>query len=86
MPPGSYSDITPTDSNVQSFGAIQGPGVNRLPDIQEDRDAIQPLPRPVQARHYTTLQDHADDVQSTRPTEDGNGLVSGHSGRREGFV
>lgn len=86
MPPGSCSDITQTDSDVQPSSALQGPSASRLPDIQEDRDVVQPLPRPIQARHYTTLQDHADDMQSTRPAEDGNGLMSGHSGRREGFV
>jgi hypothetical protein len=86
MLPSQSSNVTPTNSNVQPVRVPEDPDASELLRIQEERDDIQLKPRPIQARHYTTLQDHADDLHNTVPTEGRGSLRSRQSARRDGFV
>jgi hypothetical protein len=86
MLPNRSSDVTPTNSIVQPVRVGEGPDASELSRTQEERDNIQPKPRPIQARHYTTLQDHADDLHNTGPTDGRGSLRSRQSARRDGFV
>jgi hypothetical protein len=86
MLPNRSSDVTPTGPIAQPLRVPVEPGGGKLSRTQEDRDDVQWNPRPIQARHYTTLQDHADDLHNTGPTEGRESLRSRQSARRDGFM
>jgi hypothetical protein len=91
--PSSHMSATPVPHSTIVNTNTHNPntGTNEFDDetpraIHEDTGLFLPLPKPTLLRQYSSLHDHADQLQGVQTYARDRGAVQRHEGRRESFV
>jgi hypothetical protein len=72
------------DVNARRVEITPKPSLVSTP-LAEYSHLLQPTPRAILTRHYTSLQEHADYIQGSEAAAGREGQTPRHEGRREGF-
>lgn len=85
MSPASPSSTILIDAITRFKTTPAKPSTERLPANNDDGLSLQRNPRTVLTRHYTSLQEHADNLRGVDAAAEDSGLTPRHESRREGF-